>query len=264
MLNLRSTSPDPPSQPDSTTPAAHAASKCESEPLVLTTGSTSPYLASPTIPSTSPHLHHSPVVERHATSTHCTARLQESLAPVDSTEQVKGQQPPVEETKAEVLHGATTGPEPGRLQQPLSGLGHVAAAVQVQEQTGSASQGILQVPGPLQGLSGQERGESPTGSVWDGIMNAAQRSSGGSAARKGGLVNAARDSPQGVGVQQRGGSAAKPPGERGVVNAAQGRERTESARRGMRNSLLLSLHRVAVTDLPHFQDLPIKDQNQPI
>ena len=282
MLNLgssspRSSGPDPPSQPDSTIPAANAASK--SEPLVLATGSTSPYLASPAIPSAtpsatpsaipsvSPHLHHSPVVEQQTTSNHCTALLQESPIPEDCTDQVEGQQVPlVEEAEAEVLHGATTGPEPGRSQQPSGRLLHLAAAVEMQEQVGAvkASGGVLQVPGPLQEPPGQQRGEGPTGSVRHGVMNAAQGSSGGSAVGKGGFVNAARDSLQGSGVQQRGGSAAEPPGERGVVNAAQGRERTEAARRGTRNNLLLSLHRVAVTDLPHFQDLPIEHQNQPV
>ena len=91
-------------------------------------------------------------------------------------------------------------------------------------------------------------------------MNAAQ----GFAARREGLVNAAQESPQGVGGQQRGGSASESPRERGVVHAAQGREQTEAARRGTRNSLLLSLHRVAITDLPQFQDLPIEDQDQPV
>ena len=42
-----------------------------------------------------------------------------------------------------------------------------------------------------------------------------------------------------------------------VSSAAQGRERSEAARRGARNSLLLSLHRVAVTELAEYQDLPL-------
>ena len=45
--------------------------------------------------------------------------------------------------------------------------------------------------------------------------------------------------------------------EAGGSSAATGRESNEAARRGARNSLLLSLHRVAVTDLAEFQDLPM-------
>ena len=51
-----------------------------------------------------------------------------------------------------------------------------------------------------------------------------------------------------------------PPGsqqEAGVSSAAAGRERSEAARRGVRNRLLLSLHRVAVTELAEYQDLPL-------
>lgn len=36
-----------------------------------------------------------------------------------------------------------------------------------------------------------------------------------------------------------------------------GRDRHEADRRSLRNSLLLSLHRVAVTELPQFEDLPL-------
>lgn len=43
----------------------------------------------------------------------------------------------------------------------------------------------------------------------------------------------------------------------GVSSAAAGRERSEAARRGARNRLLLSLHRVAVTELAEYQDLPM-------
>ena len=45
--------------------------------------------------------------------------------------------------------------------------------------------------------------------------------------------------------------------EAGVSSAAAGRERSEAARRGVRNRLLLSLHRVAVTELAEYQDLPL-------
>ncbi len=45
--------------------------------------------------------------------------------------------------------------------------------------------------------------------------------------------------------------------EAGVSSAAAGRERSEAARRGTRNKLLLSLHRVAVTELAEYQDLPL-------
>ena len=53
------------------------------------------------------------------------------------------------------------------------------------------------------------------------------------------------------------------PSEAGVVNAAQGRERSEAARRGTRNSLLSSLHRVAIAELAEFQDLPIDGLTHP-
>ena len=264
MLNLGSTDPDPACQPDSTTPAADAGATFKFEPSVLTTGTTSPCLVSSANGAPCPHVRHSPVMEHDdATSSHCTALLQESPAYGDCTQQMEGQQAVhVEEAEAEVLLGTTTGPESGRLQQPSGTLGHVAAAVEMQEQARAvkASVGVLQVPGPLQGPSGQQRGKGPTGSVQDGAMNAAQ----GFSVRKGGLVNATQESLHGVRGQQIGGSNAKSPGERGVVHSAQGRERTEAARRGTRNSLLLSLHRVAVTDLPQFQDLPIQDQNQPL
>ena len=247
MLNLGSTSLDPPSQPESTTPAADAVSNCESS--VRPTGSTSPFVASPAISAATPHMHDSAVKGGHTTSNHCAAVLQQSPAAADCAEvQVEGRQvPQKEEAKAEALHGTATGPEPGRLQQPSGRLGHVAAAVETQERAGAvnASGEVLQMPGPLQEPSGQRGVEGPTGSVGDEVVNAAQ------------------ESMQGVRGQQRGGSAGTP-GEGGVVNAAQGRERTEAARRGTRNSLLLSLHRVAVTDLPHFQDLPIEDRDQPI
>ncbi len=45
--------------------------------------------------------------------------------------------------------------------------------------------------------------------------------------------------------------------EAGVSSAAAGRVRSEAARRGVRNRLLLSLHRVAVTELAEYQDLPL-------
>lgn len=45
--------------------------------------------------------------------------------------------------------------------------------------------------------------------------------------------------------------------EVGVSSAAAGRERSEAARRGVRNRLLLSLHRVAVTELAEYEDLPL-------
>ncbi len=45
--------------------------------------------------------------------------------------------------------------------------------------------------------------------------------------------------------------------EAGVSSAAAGRERSEAARRGVRNRLLLSLHRVVVTELAEYQDLPL-------
>ena len=59
----------------------------------------------------------------------------------------------------------------------------------------------------------------------------------------------------------RASPAASPSGA-GVVNAAQGRERTEAARRGTRNSLLSSLHRVVIAELAEFQDLPIDEVTQ--
>ena len=242
MLNLGSTRPDPSSRPESTTPAADAVSNYEYS--VHTTGSTLPHVASRAISPTSSHMHGSPVGDGHATSHHCTALPQDSPAPGECTEQDGGRQvAPVDEAIAEALHGPATGPEPGQVQQPSGQLGHVAVAVKAQEQAGvvKASRGVLQVPGPLHSPSGQQRAVGFTGSVRDGVDNAAQ-----------GVL-------QGSGGQQRGGPAV-PPGETGVVNAAQGRERTEAARRGTRNSLLLSLHRVAVTDLPRFQDLPIESE----
>ena len=264
MLNLGSTSPDPACQPDCTTPAADAGATFKSEPSVFTTGTTSPCVVSSANGAPRPHVRHSPVMERHATSSHCTALQQESPAYEDCTQQMEGQQAvqvQEAEAEAEVLLGTTTGPESGQLQQPSGRLGHVGAAVEMQEQATAvkASVEVFQVPGPLQGPSGQQRGRGPAGSVQDGAMNAAQ----GFAVRKGGLVNAMQQSLHGIGGQI-GGSSAKSPGERGVVHSAQGRERTEAARRGTRNSLLLSLHRVAVTDLPQFQDLPIQDQNKPL
>ncbi|KAL0025980.1 hypothetical protein WJX77_010392 [Trebouxia sp. C0004] len=60
--------------------------------------------------------------------------------------------------------------------------------------------------------------------------------------------------------RERGPSLNSPAGsqqEAGVSTAAAGRERSEAARRGVRNRLLLSLHRVAVTELAEYQDLPL-------
>ena len=45
--------------------------------------------------------------------------------------------------------------------------------------------------------------------------------------------------------------------EGGWSSAAGGREGSEAARRGARNRLLLSLHRVVVTELAEYQDLPM-------
>lgn len=43
----------------------------------------------------------------------------------------------------------------------------------------------------------------------------------------------------------------------GLASGPSGRDRHEADRRSLRNSLLLSLHRVAVAELPQFEDLPL-------
>ena len=61
--------------------------------------------------------------------------------------------------------------------------------------------------------------------------------------------------------RETGASLNSPAGsqqQRGRVSgAAAGRESGEAVRRGARNALLLSLHRVGVTELAEYQDLPM-------
>ena len=49
----------------------------------------------------------------------------------------------------------------------------------------------------------------------------------------------------------------------GTAGGPNVRDRGEADRRSLRNSLLLSLHRVAVTELPQFEDLPLTPDTSP-
>ena len=68
-------------------------------------------------------------------------------------------------------------------------------------------------------------------------------------------------SPSVTAPQARAAPAESPRGA-GVSSSGQRRERTEAVRRGTRNSLLLSLHRVAVKELAEFQDVPMADDSE--
>ena len=195
----------------------------------------------------SPAQHAAPLDEsQHASPAQHAAPLDESQRG-QLPEQVEGRQVlHLEQVEAAALHSTIPGAQPGLLHQPSGQLGHVAAAVDLPEQGGAvpASGEVLQVPGPLGEASQQQTGEGPAVSPRKGVAHAAP------------------GSLQEAGGQQRGGPpAGSPGGGSRLVNAAQGRERTEAARRSTRNSLLLSLHRVAVSALPQFQDLPIDDSS---
>lgn len=245
MLSLNATTPAPSVQPDSPMPAATA---IKPEPAAGTAAGSLVCQASPATTSGVTDLHPSPVVKQpastaqHAAPQHESQRGQLSVQ-VDGKQLLQLEQA---QAQAEALNSTVQGPQPGLLQQPSGQLGHVAADGEMPEQGGavSASGEVLQVPGPLGEASKQQRGE------------------GCAVSPRKGVATAAPGSLQGVGGQQTRGSPAGSPGGGRVVNAAQGRERTEAARRGTRNSLLLSLHRVAVSDLPQYQDVPIEDQSQ--
>lgn len=223
MLNLDSISP--PSDASAITPGAATILPCAASPA-----SNMPIL----------HTHSSSVEEMRASPDHLAAPLQESQTG-ERLQRMGGRRTLQE---PEIVQGALPEVQPaGPVQGPL--------------------QGALLLPeaGPSQGLP-------------DYAVSAVGLH------QQAGLVSAAGGAPQGSGSpgaclsQKKGGSppralrvagvspAGSPGGVGGVVNAAQGRERTEAARRGTRNSLLLSLHRVAVTDLPAFQDVPIEEQSQ--
>lgn len=233
-----------------------AATLLKPEPSACPMAGTLACQASPASSSAVTHLQPSPVVEQPASPAQHAAPLHgqpassaQHAAPLHEskrgqlTEQVEGKQL-LQLEQAEAVHSTIS--RPGLLHQPCGQLGHVADAVEMPEQGGAvaASLEVLQVPGPLGEASEFQRGE------------------GCSVSPRKGVASAAPGSLQGVGGQQGGGPPAGSPGGGRVGNAAQGREHREAARRGTRNSLLLSLHRVAVSDLPQFQDLPIEDQSQ--
>lgn len=189
-----------------------------------------PHAASPT--SIVPILYtpSSTEVEGRASPDHLAAPMQGSGFG-ERLEQMEGRQVPQEPGMLQdaMLVSQAAGPLPVPETRPLQGLSEATAtAASLQQQTGPVSAGEAQRASEVQGLF-QQKGGSPSSSPGPGRL---------------GVV-----SPAGT-----------PGGAGGVVNAAQGRERTEAAKRGTRNSLLLSLHRVAVTDLPEFQDLPIDEQ----
>ena len=223
MLNLDSTDPGAHVSPPIPEPMAPT-------PIIL------PAVASPAISPAISHMPQSTVVERPA------APMQVSMPEEAIDQRMVSRQISHE---AQALQATSPIPKSGLLQRPCD---QIATAGDLQKQAGAviAAGEAPQGSGPPGGFSGGSSAGSP---LEGGEVNAAQGSPGGS--------------PRGFLGQQRGGPSAGSPGSGGVVNAAQGRERTEAARRGTRNSLLLSLHRVALTDLPEFQDLPIEDQSQP-
>lgn len=225
MLNLDSISPT--SDASAITPGAATILPCAASPT-----SHAPIL----------HMHSSSVEQTHASPDHLAAPLQDSQT-AERSQQIKGgrtsQEPEMlqdalpELQPAGLLQGPLQGPllVPGLEAGPSEGLpDHAATAVGVQQWAGpvSAAGGASQASGSPGECLTQNTGGSPPRPLREGGVSPIE-------------------SPGGVG---------------GVVNAAQGRERTEAARRGTRNSLLLSLHRVAVADLPAFQDLPIEQQSQ--
>ena len=196
-------------------------------------------------------MHSSRAEVAHASPGHPAALMQESIA--DSPES-----DPLQELKSgerpEEMEGKRTPQDPDMQQnaqpEPLPS-GPLQGPLLVQE------------PGPLRGLSDHAL-------TTVGLHQQAEPVS------VAGVASQASGPTEECLTQQQGGASSRPlreggvggrslarspGGVGGVVNAAQGRERTEAARRGTRNSLLLSLHRVAVTDLPEFQDLPIEEQS---